>query len=257
MTLRPASLGVGLLLVLLALSGCFQQPGDGVFGPASGLDVEANNSPALSLQASPARGPSPLLVEFSLSAKDRDGDPLAWSLDFGDETAPAEGNDLPARPRHTYRVEGSYVATFTVVQGEEDYTSRISIVVLEGVVSSTGTPSPTQGPEPPPTPPPSSSSSSSSDTGSVSDTPTPTPTPTSSTSSSTAPGNTTTDTSTAAPPSSTSSSTSASTSDSGTTSSTGTETFSEPSSSTSASDTGTSDPSSSTSESQTSTDPPL
>ncbi|HJQ93622.1 MAG TPA: PKD domain-containing protein [Candidatus Thermoplasmatota archaeon] len=257
---RLASLGAGLALLALATAGCFTQPDEGVFGPANSLGGAENDSPALSLQASPARGPGPLQVEFSLSALDRDGGPLTWSLDFGDRTAPAAGGDLPAKPRHTYAAPGAYVARFQVEEsGGESFVSTISLVVLEGAVPEQTT---TQGPEEPEySPPPSGggggSSASQTTTNASSNS-------TSVTSTSTGPGGnssaneTSSSTSTSEePPSSETSSSS----DTGTSSSTGTETFSDPGTSTSETSTSTApppDPEPTTSESETSSsDPPL
>ncbi|MEA3165294.1 MAG: cytochrome c, partial [Thermoplasmata archaeon] len=254
MVSRLASACVGLVLLTLASSGCFNAKGDGVFGPASSLGGDENSAPALSMKATPARGPGPLEVEFSLSARDRDGDALSWALDFGDRTAPAAGTDLPAKAKHTYKAPGAYVATFKVKDRAGESVSTLTVVVLEGIVSKTGTPSPTQGPEPPqyqppPPPPPSgggggppptssasnSTTASNTTTSSASNSTTPEPTPTPTSSSTSSSGSTT-----AAPPPT---STSSSTSDTGTSSSTDTETFSDPGTSTSdtgtASDTGT------------------
>ena len=285
---RVASLGAGLALLVIAMSGCFTQPEDGVFGPANSLGGAENDSPALSLKASPARGPGPLEVEFSLSALDRDGGALTWSLDFGDRTAPAAGSDLPGRPRHTYTAPGAYVATFKVVSGDgdgaESFVSSITIVVLEGLVSDS---EPTQGPEEAPeeapeySPPsggggggggggsagPSTSATSTSaapDNQTASETSTSTAPPgngSSSTSASSTSEGTSTSSSTSSteqPTSSESGSQSATDSDTQTASSTGTETFSDPGTSTSESSTSSEpEPTPTGSESGTSSDPPL
>jgi PKD repeat protein len=265
---RLASLCAGLALVTLLTSGCFNAQGDGVFGPANSLGGDENSSPALSLKATPARGPGPLDVEFALSARDRDGDPLSWSLDFGDHSKSAAGTQLPVKVKHSYKDAGAFVATFKVKDDAGESVSTVSIIVLEGILSETGTPSPTQGPEPPqyqpPPPPPQGGGGGGGPPPTASNTTTGTSSNTTSATSS----NSTTQTST--PPSSSSSSSSTtfdppsstSSSSSSTATSSSTETFSDPGTSTSdtgtSSDTGTttSEPSS-TSESETSSDPPL
>ncbi|MHB1261927.1 MAG: PKD domain-containing protein [Thermoplasmatota archaeon] len=249
---RLASLSVGLALLALATSGCFTPRGDGVFGPAGSLGGDEGSAPALSLKASPARGPGPLVVGFSLNARGGEGGSLSWSLDFGDHSAPAAGTELPATPSHTYKAAGAYVTTFKVKGGAGESVSTLSIVVLEGLASSTGQPSPTQGPEPPPEysgPQPRPSPTSSQSTTSQNATGTPsassTSTPPTSETNSTTPGPTSSNsTPTPEPTSSTTT-----TSDTATSSDTATTTSTSDTGSSTA--TGTSDPSASPSDSQT------
>lgn len=170
MTLRPASLMAALSLLAVLTGGCFTETQDGVFGPAvGGGDGDQDDRPFLSMQATPARGGSPLVVDFSLGARDRDGDALTWTLDFGDKSSPASGSTLPTTPKHTYALPGAYLVSFRVRDGAGESLSTLSIVVLEGPSSDSGETSeslsPTQGPEPSGgggyAPPPRSSTSSS------------------------------------------------------------------------------------------------
>jgi hypothetical protein len=268
MSPRLASLCAALSFLALASAGCVTQSHDGVFGPASDLGAGGESRPFLSLKAVPARGAAPLPVDLTLSARDRDGDALTWTLDFGDGSPLSSGSQLPATVRHTYAHAGAYVATLKVKDKAGELPTTISIVALEGGrATAPAEEPPVQGPEPappgysPPTetrprsssssgttssPSPTNSTSSSgtpSDTGSATETPTPTDTGTQSDTGTPTPTDTGSSTDTGTP------------TDTGTQSDTGTPTPTDTGSST---DTGTPPPSDTTqSDTGTTTDPPM
>jgi glucose/arabinose dehydrogenase len=73
---------------------------------------EGNRQPVAALAASRLGGPAPLTVTLSAEgSQDPDGDPLSFSWDFGDGTAPAAG---PARVDHVFAARGPYAPRVTV-----------------------------------------------------------------------------------------------------------------------------------------------
>jgi glucose/arabinose dehydrogenase/PKD repeat protein len=74
----------------------------------------ANRSPVARISATQTSGQAPLIVDFDGSASsDPDGDPLTYSWEFGDGSAPASG----PRVRHTYSQTGVFTARLTVSDG--------------------------------------------------------------------------------------------------------------------------------------------
>jgi PKD repeat protein len=271
--MRQAAACAAMVLLAASAAGCFSQPGDGRFGPAGSDvgEVAVGTQGALSIRASPARGPAPLDVTFTLAIQ---GDDREWTLDFGDGTAAATGKELPATLRHAYAKQGSAIAKFRPTGGDA-LAATVAITVLAPVpaVTATSTDAPTTpeepaGPPPPEyaTPPPHSSSSSTGPTSS----PEPPSNSSTETSSATAtetspppPANSTTGTSTTSE-TATASDTSSTTADTGSSSDTSTSASTSsqaaaPPPSGSSSDTGTASPSPTPdpASSSSSSDPPL
>lgn len=74
----------------------------------------SNEPPVAVATATPAAGPPPLAVQFTGDpSSDPDGDPLSYSWDFGDGSAPHTSAD----PLHTYSSAGDYIAVLTVDDG--------------------------------------------------------------------------------------------------------------------------------------------
>src|SRR5262249_9751815 len=72
--------------------------------------VAGNHSPVASASVNPPKGSPPLTVAFSSAgSSDPDGDPITFSWDFGDGSAPSTA----ANPTHTYTTRGMYTATLT------------------------------------------------------------------------------------------------------------------------------------------------
>jgi len=98
-TNRLLSVGVAVLVALVALSGCrlFQ------------VDPVA-------ILASPAiTGPTPLTIRFDVShSMHPKGRPLAYTLEFGDGSPPETGTDFGIIIHHTYEDGGVYEAVLTV-----------------------------------------------------------------------------------------------------------------------------------------------
>jgi PKD repeat protein len=90
-----------------------------------GVPEPGNASPTVTATADPRSGTAPLNVAFSATGSDADGDPLAYSWDFGDG-----GTSLRQSPDHTYLAPGTYTAKVTVTdpQGATG-TATVQIVV--------------------------------------------------------------------------------------------------------------------------------
>ncbi|WP_343073359.1 PQQ-dependent sugar dehydrogenase [Pyxidicoccus fallax] len=100
-----------------------------------------NTPPTAMASATPSQGDVPLHVRFSSAgSNDPDGDPLQYTWDFGDGSAPS---DL-AHPEHTYSTAGVYMARLSVSDGRGGVHSamvRISVGNSAPVVTLTA-PSP-------------------------------------------------------------------------------------------------------------------
>ena len=78
-----------------------------------------NRPPTAVLGAAAVSGSAPLEVAYDLSyCHDPDGDEISYSLDFGDGTEPAQGNNFQIILRHTYYTSGTFAAELTVTDSE-------------------------------------------------------------------------------------------------------------------------------------------
>lgn len=90
-----------------------------------------NQSPTLSISASPTSGVSPLFVSFASTASDSDGFITSYFWNFGDGTSSSSAN-----PTHTYSA-GSFTASLTVTDnGGATATKSVTINVSAPVSSS-------------------------------------------------------------------------------------------------------------------------
>ena len=87
------------------------------------------------------------LTFYSYGSADPDGDPLTYSWDFGDGSAPSAAVDAT----HSYAAAGEYALTLTVSDGELDR-ARAALVQISPAAPSTATAPPTMTPPPTPTP---------------------------------------------------------------------------------------------------------
>jgi len=79
---------------------------------------------------------APITITFDLSgSQDPDGEIVAWTLDFGDGSAPATGTDVTVPVEHTYQAEGTYTATLEVEDnaGKKDQDSVVITVMAPRV----------------------------------------------------------------------------------------------------------------------------
>jgi len=79
---------------------------------------------------------APITITFDLSnSQDPDGEIVAYTLDFGDGTAPATGTDVTVPVQHTYQAEGTYTATLEVEDnaGKKDQDSVVITVMAPRV----------------------------------------------------------------------------------------------------------------------------
>jgi endonuclease/exonuclease/phosphatase family metal-dependent hydrolase len=96
-----------------------------------------NQSPQLSISATPSSGLSPLLVTFTSSASDPDGYIASYFWNFGDNTS----SNLPS-PQHWYAT-GSYTASLTVTDNSGASITR-SVTITVTAPTSTPPPSTAQ-----------------------------------------------------------------------------------------------------------------
>jgi len=113
---RFASLVAILCALAALLSGCF-----------------GGSNPIAILAAAVISGPAPLEVSFNLSYSEHTrGRPMEYSLNFGDGTDPATGDDLGLAVRHTYETGGTFVAELTLTDDENVRdTDRLTITVSQ------------------------------------------------------------------------------------------------------------------------------
>ena len=79
---------------------------------------------------------APITITFDLSnSQDPDGEIVAYTLNFGDGTAPATGTDVTVPVQHTYQAEGTYTATLEVEDnaGKKDQDSVVITVMAPRV----------------------------------------------------------------------------------------------------------------------------
>ncbi len=85
-----------------------------------GKGVSDNAAPTVEVSATPTSGSAPLVVDFTATASDVDGDtPLTYAWDLGDGTTATE-----AQTTHTYTTPGSYSASVTVTDARGAVSSR-------------------------------------------------------------------------------------------------------------------------------------
>ena len=99
-------------------------------GPTTSGGPGANRAPTVASLV--ATGGAGLLVNYTFEASDPDSDPLTWSLDFGDGSAPATGSALPGQASHTFAAAGNFTATLTVSDGKASATKEALVNVVAG-----------------------------------------------------------------------------------------------------------------------------
>ena len=101
---------------------------------SSSYPQQANQAPSALAQAQPGSGEAPLLVHFSGSGQDPDGDPLTFAWDFGD----GESSTL-AEPQHSFELPGTYVVHLTVSDDRgASGQATASVLVFEPAVEPPG-----------------------------------------------------------------------------------------------------------------------
>ena len=123
---------------------------DGRSSRATTAIVATNPPPVAALEATPDRGRAPLSVLFDLShsvdpagiVPTPAGTIVSYSLDFGDGTTPAVGQDLGIPVVHTYATPGLRVATLTVVDDDGAVGTASHGIAVEGVLLSLASPGP-------------------------------------------------------------------------------------------------------------------
>lgn len=95
-----------------------------------------NHPPIVSIGGTPTNGLAPLIVQFSASGSDVDGDSLSYSWSFGDES-----NGSGQNVSHTYTRPGRYTAQVTASDGKGGVASEaILVTVGSSPISTINTP---------------------------------------------------------------------------------------------------------------------
>jgi PKD repeat protein/type 1 glutamine amidotransferase len=96
-----------------------------------GPGVGGNTPPQVTASATPTRGTAPLLVNFTGSATDAEGDtPLTYAWDFGDG-----GSATTANTTHTYTNPGTYTASLTVTDSRGARSTANVVITVEGAAT--------------------------------------------------------------------------------------------------------------------------
>jgi PKD repeat protein/type 1 glutamine amidotransferase len=96
-----------------------------------GPGVGGNTPPQVTASATPTRGAAPLLVNFTGSATDAEGDtPLTYAWNFGDG-----GSATTANTTHTYTNPGTYTATLTVTDSRGARSTTDVVITVDGTVT--------------------------------------------------------------------------------------------------------------------------
>lgn len=112
--------------LLFAMSFALLAACNEVTGPGSETPV-GNTLPTVDFTADRLEGAAPLVVSFTTTAADPDGDSLRYALDFGD------GQSLDTQnATHTYRQAGSYTASVTVDDGQGGIVSDALTIEVTG-----------------------------------------------------------------------------------------------------------------------------
>lgn len=100
------------------------------------LVVNPQVSPPLvaTLSASPASGPAPLAVTFTIGISGG-VTPYTWTLDYGDGSTPGSGTIAGTQP-HTYNQVGTFTATLTVTDALGASTASRSKVMAGVIIQS-------------------------------------------------------------------------------------------------------------------------
>ena len=143
-------LAAGLLMIAIILPGCLADPAE----PAAATDTASpsasqsgnettdtgsaaanvtNTPPVANVSAEPTNGSMPLLVNFTITISDDDGDALNWTLDAdADGATDASGDATNTSANFTYVVEGLYNATLNVTDGTDTVSANVTINVTAG-----------------------------------------------------------------------------------------------------------------------------
>ena len=123
----------GLLLTTFSLLGC-QLIQD---------QLDGNQAPTLSnFVAEPAEGQAPLLVGFSWSAADIEGDTLSCTLLYGNGRQRVENCGEVTNTFYTFEEPGGYTVVLQVYDGMNRAAKSVVVRVLEGEVEGSGTSEP-------------------------------------------------------------------------------------------------------------------
>ncbi len=123
---------------------------EGEWSRAAATVVVSNPAPVPQLEATPDRGPAPLVVSFDLSSSFDpagivpvpSGSIVSYRLDFGDGSAPATGTNPDETVDHTYTVPGRRVAMLTVMDDDGAAATATHAALVEGIDASLASPGP-------------------------------------------------------------------------------------------------------------------
>ncbi|HUP90950.1 MAG TPA: choice-of-anchor D domain-containing protein [Solimonas sp.] len=130
---RAASASAAYLVKAVNTSGV-GAPSNKVLGPGEG---PVNTPPSAGLAATPAGGPAPLPVTFTVAASDAETS-VTYDLDFGDGSPHATGTSSGSR-NHTYSTSRStpYHAVLSVSDGSATSTAAVDVTVSPAAPAAT------------------------------------------------------------------------------------------------------------------------
>lgn len=137
---RIVSLEVGPDGALYYLSftdqgGAYGVPNPTVLGAVRRYVYDAGNARPIigAYTATPPSGDAPLPIELTFSATDPEGDPMTYTIDFGDGTNTGDPqpllDDTPTVVSHTYTLDGVYHARLDIFDGTSVTSQTLTIEV--------------------------------------------------------------------------------------------------------------------------------
>ena len=125
--MRNIDITILLVCILLIgmLYGCVEKE-----ERENGQDDKKN--PTCTLLAAPSKGTAPLMVTFSLTATNNDGNISLWEMDVNnDGTIDYNGTgNPPSTQEHTYTYPGTYTAELTVIDDHGSFGKDTFVITV-------------------------------------------------------------------------------------------------------------------------------
>ncbi len=107
------------------------------WGRINAYESVSNDPPALSCSVSafPGNGQKPFSATFNLSANRRPEEIVSWSFIYGDGGSTGGSAPLPVTVSHTYQYDGTYTATLTITDREDDTAADTETIVVRDPIN--------------------------------------------------------------------------------------------------------------------------